>query len=131
IMALQDAYGLGLLEYTKTAIEDGGGTVVAEVVYDPAAAEFSSEVNEVAAADPDAIVLITFNEIVQLAPALVNANLGPSVKPWYFTDGNLSNYGDDFPEGTLLGTKGTLPGAEATPEFQQRLLEVDPNLNDF
>jgi ABC-type branched-subunit amino acid transport system substrate-binding protein len=131
IMALQDAYGLGLLQYTKAAIEDGGGTVVAEVVYDPAASEFSSEVATVAAANPDAIVLITFNEIVQLAPALINANLGPSVKPWYFVDGNLSNYGDDFPAGTLLGTKGTLPGAAAPQEFQDRLLEVDPDLNDF
>jgi branched-chain amino acid transport system substrate-binding protein len=131
IMALSDSYGTGLLKYTKEAIEDGGGTVVAEIVYDAAASEFSSEVAQVAAANPDAIVLITFNEIVQLAPALINANLGPQVKPWYFVDGNLSNYGDQFPAGTLLGTKGTLPGAEITQEFQQRLLEVDPDLNDF
>jgi branched-chain amino acid transport system substrate-binding protein len=49
----------------------------------------------------------------------------------YFVDGNLSNYGDELPEGFLEGNKGTLPGAEAPEEFQQRLLEVDPELNDF
>jgi branched-chain amino acid transport system substrate-binding protein len=131
IFALQDAYGLGLLEYTKAAVEDGGGEVVAEVVYDPVAGPTSGDIAEVLAANPDGIVLITFNEIVQIAPNLINANLGPSVKPWYFVDGNLSNYGDDFPEGTLTGTKGTLPGAEAPAAFQDRLLEVDSELNDF
>ena len=91
----------------------------------------AGDVAEVLAAAPDAIVLITFEEILQVAPALINANLGPAVQPWYFVDGNLSNYGDDFPAGTLEGVKGTLPGAETTSEFQERLLEVDPTLRDF
>ena len=31
----------------------------------------------------------------------------------------------------LAGAKGSLPGAEATAEFRERLLTVDPALKDF
>ena len=31
----------------------------------------------------------------------------------------------------MEGTQGTLPGAEASPEFRQALLDVDPKLKDF
>src|SRR5690606_6351485 len=51
--------------------------------------------------------------------------------PVYFVDGNISNWGDDLPEGFLDGNKGTQPGAEAPGDFQDRLLEVDPELTDF
>jgi branched-chain amino acid transport system substrate-binding protein len=131
ILALDDAYGRGLLQYTKQAVEDQGGEVVLELIYDPDAGEYSSEATQVVAANADAIVLITFNEIVQMAPELISAGVGPANKAWYFTDGNLSNYGDDFPAGTLTGVKGTLPGAETTSAFQQRLLGVDSTLRDF
>ena len=33
--------------------------------------------------------------------------------------------------GVLAGIKGTLPSAELTDEFKERLLEVDPDLEDF
>jgi branched-chain amino acid transport system substrate-binding protein len=131
ILALQDAYGTGLLEYTSTAVTDGGGEVVLESVYDPNAAEFSSEVAEVVSADPDAIVLITFDEFLRLAPELANAGMGPEEKPWYMVDGNLSNdYVDDLPEGFLEGVKGTLPGVDPTA-IQDRMLEQDPDLADY
>jgi branched-chain amino acid transport system substrate-binding protein len=131
ILALDDAYGTGLLQYTKVAIEDGGGEVVNEIVYDPVAGPTAGDIAEIIAAAPDAIVLITFEEIKQVAPALIEANLGPAVQPWYFVDGNLSNYGADFPPGTLTGVKGTLPGAETTADFQAKMKEVDPTLRDF
>ena len=50
--------------------------------------------------------------------------------PLYFVDGNLSN-SYEFPAGLLDGNKGTLPGAEATEDFKQRMLEVNPELEDF
>lgn len=131
ILALNDAYGTGLADNVEASFTEGGGEVLLKTIYDPQAAEFTAEVAAVEEADPDAIVLITFDEIRKLAPELVNAGLGPDVKKWYFVDGNLSNYGEDFPKGMLDGTKGTLPGAEVTSEFQERLLAADPNLKDF
>ncbi|WP_218839632.1 hypothetical protein, partial [Klebsiella pneumoniae] len=63
----------------------------------------------------------------------------------YFVDGNLSNFGDQFPEGSLTGAKGTLPGlsidsladfATILPslfgEFpSENLYFVDGNLSNF
>lgn len=131
ILALQDAYGTGLADNVEKTVVAGGGQVVLKQVYDPTAAEFSAEVAKVKAANADAIVLITFDEITKLAPALVQAGLGPKTKKWYFVDGNLSNYGDQFPAGTLQGVKGTLPGAAAPGEFQTKMKAVDPKLADF
>jgi hypothetical protein len=51
----------------------------------------------------------------------------------YGTDGNMGNaLGEDFSEqGALAGMKGTTPLTELGPEFTDRLLEVDPNLQDY
>ena len=38
----------------------------------------------------------------------------------YFSDGNTSDYSKDFPPGTLEGAQGTVPGADAAPEFKDR-----------
>ncbi|HEX6233313.1 MAG TPA: ABC transporter substrate-binding protein [Jiangellaceae bacterium] len=131
IMALQDAYGEGLAENVTISIEDGGGTIVESIIYDPQAASYTAEVTQLAAADPEAIVLIGFDETSTILPELETQGIGPQDVPVYFVDGNLSNYGDELPEGFLEGNKGTLPGAEAPEEFQQRLLEVNADLNDF
>jgi len=129
ILALQDAYGTGLADNTDEAFTGAGGEVVEKIVYNPQAAEFSAEVGKVAAADPEAIAIIGFEETTKIVNELVRQNLGD--KDWYFVDGNLANYGDEFRPGTLEGSKGTLPGAEAPGDFQDQLLEVDPDLKDF
>jgi branched-chain amino acid transport system substrate-binding protein len=130
IMALQDPYGEGLAENVRLSIEDGGGTIVEEIIYDPNAASYTAEVTQMAAANPEAIVLIGFQETETILPELETQGIGPQEVPVYFVDGNLSN-SYEFPEGFLAGNKGTLPGAETTEEFQGRLLEVDPDLEDF
>lgn len=130
IMALQDSYGTGLAAAVEENFAAFGGTVLDTIIYDPAATEFSAEVGQVADSGADAVVLITFNEIINLAPALAEENMSAQDLGWYFVDGNLSNYGDQFPEGFLEGAKGTYPGAD-TAAIQDRLLEVDPELVDF
>jgi hypothetical protein len=51
----------------------------------------------------------------------------------YGTDGNMGNaLGEDFSEqGALAGMKGTTPLTELGSDFTDRLLEVDPNLQDY
>jgi hypothetical protein len=132
IMALQDPYGEGLAENVQISVEEGGGTIAGEpIIYDPNAANYTTEVTDMASRNPDAIVLIGFAETLTMIPELINQGIGPQDVPLYFVDGNLSNYGDQLPAGTLDGNKGTLPGAETTGDFQARLLEVDPALGDF
>ncbi|HEU0214560.1 MAG TPA: ABC transporter substrate-binding protein [Jiangellaceae bacterium] len=133
IMALQDPYGEGLAENVTISVEEGGGTIAGgeAIIYDPNAANYATEVTQMAANDPDAIVLIGFAETLTIIPELVAQGIGPQDVPLYFVDGNLSNYGDQLPAGTLDGNKGTLPGAETTEDFQARALEIDPALEDF
>ncbi|GHE12993.1 ABC transporter substrate-binding protein [Klenkia taihuensis] len=51
----------------------------------------------------------------------------------YGTDGNMGNaLGEDFTEeGALAGMKGTTPLTELGSDFTDRLLEVDPELQDY
>jgi len=134
ILALDDPYGTGLADNVQKAVEGAGGTIATKIIYDPKAASYSSEVAKVAAAKPDALVLIGFDETIKVVNELVSANIGPSALPTYFVDGNTSNYGvgdGGFPEGTLKGVKGTLPGANPGEDFKARLLAVDPALKDY
>ncbi|MEV4637160.1 ABC transporter substrate-binding protein [Actinoplanes sp. NPDC049548] len=131
LLVLQDSYGTGLAKSTRAAIESGGGQVVAEEVYDPKAADYSAEVGKIKQANPDAIVLIGFDETKKIVPKLVEAGLTSKSKKWYLVDGNLANYGKEFPNGTFETAKGTLPGAKAADDFRKNLLSVDPKLKDF
>lgn len=131
IMNIDDSYGNGLAQYLTETLESGGGTIAASIVYDPQASNYTSEVSQVASAAPDAIALIGFEETVTIIPELVTQGVGPQSIPLYFVDGNISNWGDQLPAGLLEGNKGTQPGAEIGDEFRTRLLEVDPELQDF
>lgn len=131
ILALQDAYGETLAEQSATAIEDGGGTVVYREFYDPKATDFSAVLDEASSTNPDAVILIGFDETKTIIPQAASRNFGPQDVPYFFVDGNLANYSEDFEEGTLTGTKGTLPGAEATDEFRDRLQEAYGELTEF
>ena len=133
VMALQDAYGEGLANAFEKNFTDAGGSLATDVViYDPQAASFEAEVGQIKSGNPDAVVLIGFEESKKVIQELIKQGIGPDKVQLYLVDGNLSNtLGDDLPEGILEGTKGTLPGAQASDEFQAQLLEVDGSLKDF
>ena len=116
-LVFNDAYGTGLRDSTQLAIEDGGGSVVYGGTgegqeFPPAQTTFSSEVTAALATNPDAIVVIAFDETKSIVPELVAQ--GWDMSKTYFTDGNLADYSEVFEPGTLEGAKGTLPGAAPT-----------------
>jgi ABC-type branched-subunit amino acid transport system substrate-binding protein len=132
IIALQDPYGEGLLNYTSLPFEEQGGEVVESFTYDPQAASFEAEVDKIVAADAEAFVLIGFDESSKILTALFEKGYTPEDKNIYLVDGNVSNgLGENFEPGQLVGVKGTLPAAEITDDFQARMLEVDPELDDY
>ncbi len=129
ILAQQTAYGEGLANQIESVLTDGGSQVVVKEFYDPAQTEYSASVNALVDKDPSAIVLISYDESLQIIPALVGAGLGPDTKQWYFVDGNRLDYSGDFEEGLLEGVKATQPGSEEEPtEFFNRLNEFRPDL---
>jgi branched-chain amino acid transport system substrate-binding protein len=68
---------------------------------------------------PDAIALITFDEVYTIVPALKDA--GFDMSKIYLVDGNLKQFGADLPEDSLTGSKGTTPGPVLEDDFQDRL----------
>lgn len=132
ILALDDAYGTGLADNVEKAYTAAGGSVVSKQIYDPKAASFEAEVSEAKAANPEAIVVIGFDETVKIIQEMLKQGVGPNDVPLYLVDGNMSNTAYvDLPKGAMKGTQGTIPGAQASDEFRQALLDVDPKLKDF
>ncbi len=100
ILALDDAYGTSLATVIEEVLTASGVTVLGTKIYDPAATTFDAEVGEIVAANPDAIVLITFDEGSRILRTMVEQGIGPLVKRVYGVDGNMGNaLGENFDSG--------------------------------
>jgi len=76
ILARQDSYGEALAQNVKKFYEQAGGKVVSYQLYDANAANYTAEVEKIKSQDPDAIVLIAFDETKKIIPELIKAGLG-------------------------------------------------------
>jgi len=100
ILALDDAYGTSLADTVEEVLIASGVKVLGKKIYDPAATTFDAEVGEIVAANPDAIVLITFDEGSRILRAMVEQGIGPKAKKVYGVDGNMVNaLGENFDNG--------------------------------
>jgi branched-chain amino acid transport system substrate-binding protein len=135
ILARQDAYGETLAEEIQKNLEAQGSAVATTVFYGEKAQSYDTQVQEIAGAGADAVVLVAFEETTAIIPQLIAAGAGPQDVPTYFVDGNTADYSQDatspLPAGTLEGTKGTIPGAETAADFKDRLATVDDKLTDY
>ncbi|WP_269306552.1 ABC transporter substrate-binding protein [Aeromicrobium sp. HA] len=131
ILARQDSYGETLAEQVKSGLEAAGSKVAVTSFYGEKAPSYDAQVDDVAAAKPDAVVLIAFDETKKIIPQLVGKGVGPQDVATYFVDGNVADYSAESFAADLKGVKGTVPGAEATGEFRERLLAIDPKLKDY
>jgi ABC-type branched-subunit amino acid transport system substrate-binding protein len=101
ILNLDDAYGNGISDVVETVLTDAGVEVLGHIAYDPTAASYDAEVGEVVAADPDAVVLVSFDEGSKILRTAVEQGIGPTVKNWYGVDGNMGDpLGENFDAGT-------------------------------
>jgi ABC-type branched-subunit amino acid transport system substrate-binding protein len=124
LMALQDPYGEGLLNNVSQTVQESGGEVTDEIVYDPQAQNFDAEVQQLVESDPDAIVVIGFAESARLFTTLVEQGLGPDSKALYCVDGNVDSAELAEIADQIVGTRCTLPGANAEGDFRERLIEA-------
>jgi branched-chain amino acid transport system substrate-binding protein len=122
-LVFNDTYGTGLRNYTQEAIEGAGGEVVYGGKGDgdefPAGqTTFSAEVSAALNTNPDAIVILAFDETKAIVPELQSQ--GWDMAKTYFSDGNTADYSKDFEPGTIEGAKGTIPGADPDQTFKDR-----------
>ncbi|TDK26766.1 amino acid ABC transporter substrate-binding protein [Arthrobacter crusticola] len=129
MIVLNDAYGTGLQANITETVEGAGGKVVAAELFNEGDSQFSSQVDAVVAAKPDAIVIITFDQAKSIVPLLTGKGIDPS--SMFMVDGNTTDYSKDLEPGTLEGAQGTIPGPFTGDAFQKALLELDPKLTSW
>ncbi|MGY1842898.1 ABC transporter substrate-binding protein [Modestobacter sp. SYSU DS0875] len=80
ILALNDPYGTGLAENTRDNLIAGGLSEdsIRYLTYDPQAANFDSEVQQMVDFNPDAIVVIGFEESSRIIQGLNAQGIGPA-----------------------------------------------------
>jgi branched-chain amino acid transport system substrate-binding protein len=121
MIVLNDSYGTTLRDEATKAFEAAGGEILATPSVNQGDTNLTSQISEALAGDPDALVVILFDETKTAVPEIVAA--GFSAANMYFTDGNISQYGDQFEAGLLEGVKATLPGPTSTAvaaDFKER-----------
>ncbi|RMI13187.1 ABC transporter substrate-binding protein [Cellulomonas triticagri] len=131
-LVFNDDYGTSLRDVVKDTVEAEGATVVygnPGEEFDPAASSFATDVTALTATNPDAVVVLAFEQTKQIIPELVAAGVDPATI--YMVDGNTADYSEDFDPGTLENAQGTIPGAFPSDEFQARLKEVNASLTDY
>ncbi len=127
IGARNDPYGEGLAGTFSDAWEELGGTVGAEVLYEPEQPSYNSEAAEITSGNPDVIVIIDFPEtFIKVAPALERTGNWDPTKAWG-TDGLYS--GDLAADigASGEGFRGTFPGA---PEGVEQAAAFDELWNE-
>jgi ABC-type branched-subunit amino acid transport system substrate-binding protein len=126
VVARQDDYGETLLQETAGALQSRGATVAAQVTYDPDATTFDSEVEEITAASPDAVVVISFAEGGPLVSGLLEAGLTPP--QLYGADGIFDpKFGDEVdPDNPNVIDGMVMIGASGGTDFNARLNEALP-----
>ena len=91
ILAVDDAYGNGLSEQLRLSLAALGVEVRTDERYNPNTVEFFPYAKRILAADPDAVVLVSFGEASRALRALVVSGVGPNHKQYFGTDGTTSN----------------------------------------
>lgn len=134
IVARADDYGAGLADATATALENAGATVALNEDYDPLAREFNAVVSSVEAAQPDAVVVIAFEEGGQILQGMFEAGLTPDAVGVYGADGvrsaDLGSIVNEADPTVIAGMKGTAPASADNPDFITRLQEFAPDLEE-
>jgi Periplasmic binding protein len=80
ILALNDPYGTGLAENVKNNLVSAGLAEgdIQTIIYDPQAANFDSEVQQMVEFNPDAIAVIGFDESSRIIEGLNANGIGPA-----------------------------------------------------
>jgi branched-chain amino acid transport system substrate-binding protein len=115
--ARNDAYGAGLAEAFETLWTEAGGTIGKTVLWNPDAATFDTEAQELASGTPDGWLIIDFPETyAKFGPSLVRTGEWDITRT-FTTDGlalaekDVKKLGQELTE----GMRGTRPNPGVTP----------------
>jgi len=114
LAARNDAYGEGIIAQFQESWEEKGGSVTGPVLYDPEQGSYNSEAGQIVEGDPDAFVIVDFEEPYNAVGAALARTGDFDPKNLWTADGlALDEIPDSIPADALDGASGTRP---ATPE---------------
>ncbi len=126
-LTFNDDYGLGLRDTIQSVTEAGGATTVYggkgegnEFPVDQSS--FSTEVTALKAANADAVVVVTFDQINSILPELLIQGIDPASV--YLVDGNAVDFSEVVDAGSIVGMQGSIPGAQANEAFKSQLADI-------
>jgi len=119
ILYMNDAYGTGLETNLKSTLEANDVTVSKEEIFEPASTDFTSAITSILDTKPDALVVISFDELTTIAEQLKAQ--GFDFSTFYGTDGNYGVITPDDTNVDIAGAQFTNPGVNATADFQDKL----------
>ncbi len=121
----QESYGQGLADSFQENFQDAGGTVDPFIAYAPGTDNFDAEVDQLAGANPDAIVVIGFQESATILTTMHERGIGPtSATNVYGVDGNIGGIGAELSDPSIItGMRGTEPSVDLSSiaDFTSRL----------
>jgi len=123
-----DSYGTGLDTNVTKAITDGGGTVVQNIAFDTAATDFTSQISTALASNPDALVVISFDQIKTIAQELATDNF--DFKKFYGSDGNYGVIDPSYTNADIAGAQFTNPGVNVSGDFKTKLDKFTADAGD-
>ncbi|MGH3941787.1 MAG: caspase, EACC1-associated type [Pseudonocardiaceae bacterium] len=134
LMSRDDAFGNPLREATEEAVQKSGVQIRDSFPYDPNAPYHDEEIQQIKDHDPDAIVLIGFEESAQILAKMIEMGIGPQHKKVYASGAMmtkvLTGRVDSRNPSVLAGMQGA-PLDTGDEEFVKRLREVNPQLDDL
>ena len=122
IIYQQTSYGEGLEAKAKAVIEAAGAKVVSSLPFPENETNFDTIVDQTLAAGADSVLVISYDEIKKIVPALQKKKFDGS--KIYLVDGNLANFSDQPWKAYLKGAQGTLPGGKTDEAFKKRAADL-------
>jgi branched-chain amino acid transport system substrate-binding protein len=124
VLFRQESYGQGLADSFVENFTALGGVPEPYIAYAVDTENFDAEVDQIVAADPDAIVVIGFAESANILTTMNERGIGPDTKAVWGVDGNIGGIGAELSDPSIIaGMRGTEPSVDLSglTEFTDRL----------
>ncbi len=133
LVYLDDGTGVAILGTLTASLKKSGGKLVTAQKYAADAKDFAPIIDAVKKAAPDAVVFVSPFAAMEQNKAIITqlsaAGFG-GAKLW-LTSGNMADYSQALPAGTLTGVNGILEGAEPDAAFTAKVKAADPAVSNF
>lgn len=116
IIARDDAYGLPVTRALVEELKQGGAEITVKVAYDPGAASFDTDVQQLVDAEPSAVIIVGLRDDgVRTIQTMISKDIGPHDLAIYASDRigapGLGSTVDPANPGVVAGLQGTAPAA--------------------